>query len=75
MWFRSSRIFGPRTTNQGERVQKKEFSRSFCLGVTPKTGEAKEDQRDAKETAKKSDGAKTRSWAGATPLSALRSRK
>jgi hypothetical protein len=44
------------------------FSGPFCLGVTLKTGEAKEDQRDAKETAKKSDGAKTRSWAGATPL-------
>jgi hypothetical protein len=38
------------------------------LGVTLKTGEAKEKQRDAKEAAKKSDGAKTRSWAGATPL-------
>jgi hypothetical protein len=44
------------------------FRGPFCLGVTPKTGEAKEEQRDAKETAKKSDAAKTRSWAGATPL-------
>ena len=44
------------------------FSGPFCLGVTLKTGEAKEDQRDAKEAAKKSGGAKTRSWAGATPL-------
>jgi hypothetical protein len=44
------------------------FRGPFCLGVTQKTGEAKEHQRDAKETAKKSDGAKTRSWAGATPL-------
>jgi hypothetical protein len=44
------------------------FSRLFCLGVTRKTVEAKEEQRDATETAKKSDGAKTRSWAGATPL-------
>jgi hypothetical protein len=51
------------------------FSGPFCLGVTLKTGEAKEDQRDAKETAKKSDGAKTRSWAGGTPLFGLRCRK
>jgi len=49
-------------------VQRKAFSRPFCLGVTRKTGEAEESQRDGKETAKKSDGAKTRSWAGATPL-------
>ena len=49
-------------------VQRKAFSGPFCLGVTRKTGEAKEEQRDANETAKKSDGAKTRSWAGATPL-------
>jgi hypothetical protein len=48
-------------------VQRKAFSGPFCLGVTRKTGEAKDEQRDAKETAKKSDGAKTRSWAGATP--------
>jgi hypothetical protein len=48
-------------------VQRKAFSGPFCLGVTRKTGEAKEEQRDAKEKAKKSDGAKTRSWAGATP--------
>jgi hypothetical protein len=51
------------------------FSGPFCLGVTRKTREAEGSQRDAKEAAKKSDGAKTRSWAGATPLSALRSRK
>jgi hypothetical protein len=44
------------------------FRGPFCLGVTVKTGEAEKNQRDAKETAKKSDGAKTRSWAGATPL-------
>lgn len=44
------------------------FSRPFCLGFTQKTGEAVETQRDAEETAKKSDGAKTRSWAGATLL-------
>ncbi len=44
------------------------FSGSFCLDVTRKTGEAKEKERDAKEAAKKSDGAKTQSWAGATPL-------
>ena len=44
------------------------FRGPFCLSVTQKTGEAKEHQRDAEETAKKSDGAKTRSWAGATPL-------
>ena len=49
-------------------VQRKAFSGPFCLGVTQKTGEAKEHQRDAEETAKKNDGAKTRSWAGATPL-------
>jgi len=49
-------------------TQKMLFSGPFCLGVTLKTGEAKEDQRDAKEAAKKSGGAKTRSWAGATPL-------
>ena len=49
-------------------VQRKAFRGPFCLGVTQKAGEAKEHQRDAKETAKKSDGAKTRSWAGATPL-------
>jgi len=49
-------------------VQRKAFSGPFCLAVTRKTGEAKEEQADAKETAKKSDGAKTRSWAGATPL-------
>jgi hypothetical protein len=42
-------------------MQRKAFSGPFCLGVTRKTGEAKEEQRDAKETAKKSDGAKTRS--------------
>ena len=47
-------------------VQKMAFRGPFCLGVTQKTGEAKEHQRDAKERAKKSDGAKTRSWAGAT---------
>jgi len=41
------------------------------LGVTRRLGEAEVKQIDAKETAKKSDGAKTRSWAGATPLSAL----
>ncbi len=50
------------------RVQRKAFSVPFCLGVTRKPGEAEEEQRDAKDTAKKSDGAKTRSWAGATPL-------
>jgi hypothetical protein len=44
------------------------FRGPFCLGVTQKTGEAEEHQRDERETAKKSDGAKTRSWAGATPL-------
>jgi hypothetical protein len=49
-------------------VQRKAFSGPFCLGVTRKTGEAEEEQRDAKHTAKKGDGAKTRSWAGATPL-------
>ena len=49
-------------------LQRKAFSGPFCLAVTRKTGEAKEEQRDAKETPKKSDGAKTRSWAGATPL-------
>jgi hypothetical protein len=49
-------------------VQRKAFSVPFCLGVTRKTGEAEEQQRDAKDTAKKSDGAKTRSRAGATPL-------
>jgi hypothetical protein len=49
-------------------LQKMAFRGPFCLGVTQKTGEAKERQRNAKETAKKSDGAKTRSWAGATPL-------
>jgi len=49
-------------------VQRKAFSGPFCLAVTRKTGEAKEEQRDAKEAAKKSDRAKTRSWAGATPL-------
>lgn len=49
-------------------VQRKAFSGPFCLGVTRKTGEAEEQQRDAKDTAKESDGAKTRSWAGATPL-------
>ena len=49
-------------------LQRKAFRGPFCLGVTQKTGEAKEHKRDAKETAKKSDGAKTRSWAGATPL-------
>ncbi len=49
-------------------VQRKAFRGPFSLGVTQKTGKAKEHQRDAKETAKKSDGAKTRSWAGATPL-------
>jgi hypothetical protein len=48
-------------------VPRNMFSGPFCLGVTRKTGEAEEEQRDAKETAKKSDGAKTRSWAGATP--------
>jgi hypothetical protein len=37
------------------------------LGVTRRLGEAEGKQIDAKETAKKSDGAKTRSWAGATP--------
>ena len=49
-------------------LQRKAFRGPFCLGVTLKTGEAKEDQRDAKATARKSDRAKTRSWAGATPL-------
>ena len=49
-------------------VRRKVFRGPFCLGVTRKSGEAEENQRDAKETAKKSDGAKTRSWAGATPL-------
>ncbi len=49
-------------------VRRKVFSWPFCLGVTRKTGEAKEEQRDARDMAKKSDGAKTRSWAGATPL-------
>ena len=44
------------------------FSGSFCLGVTRETREPEGNQRDAKEAAKKSDGAKTRSWAGATPL-------
>jgi hypothetical protein len=44
------------------------FSGAFWLDVTRKTGEAEEDQRDAKEAARKSDGAKTRRWAGATPL-------
>ena len=44
------------------------FSKPFWLHVTRKTGEAEEQQRDAKKAAKKSDGDKTRSWAGATPL-------
>jgi hypothetical protein len=44
------------------------FSGPFWQDVTRKTGEAEKEQRDAKEAAKKSDGAKTRSWAGATPL-------
>ena len=39
-------------------VQEITFSGPFCLGVTRKTGEAKGSQRDAKETAKKSDGPK-----------------
>jgi hypothetical protein len=51
------------------------FRGPFCLGVTRKTGEAEEHQRDERETAKKSDGAKTRSWAGGPHFSALRSRK
>ena len=38
------------------------------MGVTRRLGEAEVKQIDAKETAKKSDGAKTRSWAGATQL-------
>jgi hypothetical protein len=50
------------------RVQRKAFSGPFCLGVTRKMGEGNEHQRDAQKTAKKSDGAKARSWAGATPL-------
>ena len=49
-------------------VQRKAFSGPFCLGVTLKAGEAKGSQRDTKETANKCDGAKTRRWAGATPL-------
>ena len=49
-------------------VPRNMFSGPFCSGVTRKAGEAEEEHRDAKETAKKSDGAKTRSWAGATPL-------
>jgi len=49
-------------------VRRKVFSRPFCLNVTRKTGEAEGNQRDAKEAAKKSDRAKTRSWAGATPF-------
>ena len=49
-------------------VQTKAFSGPFCLDVTRKSGEAQGNQRDAKELAKRSDGAKTRSWAGATPL-------
>ena len=49
-------------------MQRIVFSGPFCLGVTRKTREAEGNQRDAKEAAKKSDGAKTRSWAGATPL-------
>jgi hypothetical protein len=49
-------------------VQTKAFRGPFSLGVTQKTGGAKEHQRDAKETEKKRDEAKTRSWAGATPL-------
>jgi hypothetical protein len=40
-----------------KRAPRKAFRMPFCLGVTRKTGEAKEEQRDAKETAKKSDGA------------------
>ena len=50
------------------RVRRKVFREPFCLGVTRKAGEAEGKQRDAKEAAKKSDGAKTQSWAGATPL-------
>jgi hypothetical protein len=50
------------------RVPRNWFSGPFWLDVTRKTGEAEEEQRDAKDTAKKSAGAKTRSWAGATPL-------
>ena len=49
-------------------VQREVFSGPFCLGVTRETREPEGNQRDAKEAAKKSDGAKTRSWAGATPL-------
>jgi hypothetical protein len=49
-------------------VQRKAFRGPFCLGVTRRLGEAEGKQIDAKETAKKSDGGKTRSWAGATPL-------
>jgi hypothetical protein len=49
-------------------VPRNMFSGPFWLHVTRNTGEAEEQQRDAKEAAKRSDGAKTRSWAGATPL-------
>lgn len=49
-------------------VQRMVFRGPFCLGVTRKPGEAERSQRDAREMAEKSDGAKTRSWAGATPL-------
>ncbi len=49
-------------------LRRKVFSGPFCLGVTRETREPEGNQRDAKEAAKKSDGAKTRSWAGATPL-------
>jgi hypothetical protein len=49
-------------------VPRNMFSGTFWLDVTRKKGEAEEQQRDAREAAKKSDGAKTRSWAGATPL-------
>jgi hypothetical protein len=56
-------------------VQKMAFRGPFCFGVTQKTGEAKEHQRDAKETAKKSDGAETRVGRERPHFSALRSRK
>ena len=58
-----------------ERYNKRTFRGAFCSSFNLITGEIEKWQRDTAARSRKCDGAKTRSWAGATPLFVLMVRK
>jgi hypothetical protein len=51
-----------------ERSRKVLFGGAFCSRLMLEVGEVEEGQRDNGGESKKCDRAKTRTWAGATPL-------